>query len=99
MISKTDIENLAILARLKLSSEEIAGLEKDMTEILEYVAQVNDAHSGAEVTMPVVRTILRDDTPRTENDLLAGKRTALLSTLPKREGEYAVVRKIIQKDE
>ena len=100
MISREDILNLAQLARLELSESEIVSLQKDISHILEYVGQVAavSVPQQAGVLSPV-RNIMRNDTPRDANDSLAGKREAILNALPKREGDYNVVRKIIQKDE
>ncbi len=41
MISKEEIQNLAELARLKLTEEETASLQKDISNILDYVGQLS----------------------------------------------------------
>jgi aspartyl-tRNA(Asn)/glutamyl-tRNA(Gln) amidotransferase subunit C len=41
-VSKSDIEHLAKLARLKLSEPEILGLEKDLNAILAYFDQLRE---------------------------------------------------------
>lgn len=100
MISKEEIQNLAGLARLELSDTEVESLQKDISNILNYVGQVSAVkveEGGGEKQL--IRNVLRADTERISNDLLADKREALLAALPKREGDYNVVRKIIQKDE
>jgi aspartyl-tRNA(Asn)/glutamyl-tRNA(Gln) amidotransferase subunit C len=105
MISKEEIQNLAELARLELTESEVESLGKDISDILEYVGQVSEATKDKTLTpglskvSPLVKNVLREDTPRGETDLLANKREMLLKALPEREGDYAVVRKIIQKDE
>ena len=100
MISKEDIEGLAQLARLKLKDGEADALGKDISNILGYVGQVSafsaDAGKGEK---PLLRNVLREDAPRAEAHPLSGKEEALRAQFPKREGEYNVVRKIIQKDE
>jgi len=102
MISKEEIQNLSALARVKVSDEEIEMLQKDISNILDYIGQLS-AEKGVSASAPLsassLRNVMRDDTPRADNDLLAGKRESLLQALPKREGDYNVVRKIIQKDE
>ena len=45
------------------------------------------------------RNVMREDAPRGEEDPLAGKEEALRAAFPSREGDFNVVRKIIQKDE
>lgn len=99
MISKEEIQDLASLARLSLSTEEMASLQRDISSILDYVGQLASAEAAsATPAARALRNVMRDDEPRTQ-DLLAGKREVLLNALPRREGDYAVVRKIIQKDE
>ncbi|HYF13009.1 MAG TPA: Asp-tRNA(Asn)/Glu-tRNA(Gln) amidotransferase subunit GatC [Candidatus Paceibacterota bacterium] len=98
MISREEIKNLAELARLELTDEEIAKLELDMSNILDYVGQISTFTASVEDKNAKNHNVMREDVPRGD-DLLAGKREALLGALPKKEGDYAVVRKIIQKDE
>ena len=100
MISKDDIKNLAELARLKLKDGEAEALQKDISNILGYVGQVGSfAATAANNKEMAVRNVLREDIPRAESDVMAEKQEAILSQLPRREGNYNVVRKIIQKDE
>lgn len=105
MVSTDDIKNLAELARLELSEREVEGLQKDISNILEYVGQISAVSTDNQVPVPTTHNVLRADVPRTNDDLLAGKRERILAALPKRlpaqvgEGDYTVVRKIIQKDE
>jgi aspartyl-tRNA(Asn)/glutamyl-tRNA(Gln) amidotransferase subunit C len=100
MISKEEVQKLAELARLELSEKEVTSLQKEMSDILDYVGQVaavsiHDAAPQAGTN----RNVVRADVPRADGDILSDKREALLAALPKREGDYNVVRKIIQKDE
>ena len=100
MISKEDIEGLANLARLKLKDGEANALVSDINNILGYVGQVSSF--SAEISTlekPAVRNVMRRDAPREETDQLSGKEEAVRSQFPKREGQFNVVRKIIQKDE
>ena len=100
MISKEEVQNLATLARLDLGEGEVASLQKDISSILEYVGQVSAVSvdtKGAEA--PLVRNVLRADVARAEGDTMSDKEENVKAAFPKREGEYNVVRKIIQKDE
>ncbi len=114
MISKEEVVDLAELARLKLSNEEVVALQKDISNILEYVGQLGgkedavltpqrdadkDGGSEKEKQHPPVRNVLREDTPRSAEHPLSGKEEAVKAAFPKREGDFNVVRKIIQKDE
>lgn len=100
MISIEEIQNLATLARLKLSPQEEESLQKDISNILDYVGQVSS------VPMPdkkedagLLHNVMREDAPRAAGDALAGKESALIQAFPKSESGYNIVRKIIQKDE
>ena len=105
MISKEEVLNLAALARLRLSDEEVVGLQKDISSILEYVGQLSEVSVGSvgeqikKTAIPLQRNVMRDDTPRTAEDTMASKEESLRGAFPKREGDFNVVRKIIQKDE
>lgn len=90
---------MAELARLKLTDKEAVALQKDISAILEYVGQISAVSADTKQTKPPLRNVMRGDTLYATDSLIAGKREALLKALPKREGDYAVVRKIIQKDE
>ncbi len=100
MISKEEVLNLAQLARLELTDTEVAALQKDISNILEYVGQVSAvAVTDKKEEKPPVRNIMRDDAPRDMAHPLTGKEEALRAAFPLREGDFNVVRKIIQKDE
>ena len=99
MISLEEIQNLARLARLSLTPQEEENLQKDISNILDYVGQVSA------VPMPqkkedagLVHNVMREDEPR-DGGTLAGREEALVRAFPKSERGYNVVRKIIQKDE
>lgn len=100
MISREEMENLARLARLELGEGEIAELQKDISNILAYVGQVSAFSAGVpEKKAGVLRNVMRADVAHTTGSILEGKREALLAALPRRENDFAVVRKILQKDE
>lgn len=99
MISRDEVLNLAELARLKLSDEEVAALQKDISSILEYVGQVSKVELAKTKEVPLVHNVMRADAPRDAADPLTGKEEAVRAAFPTREGDFNVVRKIIQKDE
>jgi len=94
MISIDDIRNLAQLARLKLSAAEEENLQKDISNILDYVGQVSAVDTSAEREVPSLCNVMRDDVPTPT----LGKRDALLAAFPERRGDFDVVRKILEKD-
>ena len=97
MLSKQDIDKLATLARLGLSDEEKTGLEKDLTAILGYVSELEKATAGfsdqlidPNLTVNAMREDREPHEPRVYTD-------ALLANAPKRQGDYLVVKAIIEK--
>lgn len=99
MISREEVLHLATLVRLKLSEAEVESVQKDISNILDYVGQVAAVSTGTAKESPLIRNVLREDTPREDADALAGKEEALRAAFPARKGDYNAVRKIIQKDE
>src|SRR3989344_3652092 len=95
MLSREEILNLAALARLKLGGAEVESLQKDISNILEYVGQVSQVDVEKEKATPFNYNVMREDVPAAT----LGKREELIKAFPKEENGYNVVRKIIQKDE
>ncbi len=95
-ITPDELKNLAALARLPLSDEEIPAFQKDMDAILAYVAEINAVSSSdsedAVVSVPEHHNVWRDDADANES----GHYTeALLANAPAREGDYVKVKKIL----
>lgn len=100
MISRAEIEHLATLARIELREGEVESLQKDISDILEYVGQVAAVpQQTGEPAVPLNHNVMREDALRAGGDQLAGKEDAVRAAFPKSEKGYNVVRKIIQKDE
>jgi len=92
MISREEIEKLAVLARVKISAEEKESMRKDIESILEYVGQVKNVSVDPKREIPVLHNVLRDDVVTTR----AGEYTEdLLRLAPSREGNYLKVKKIL----
>jgi len=100
VISKEEIEKLAELSRIELRDGEVESLQKDISSILDYVGQISSLEGeGGKKEVPANHNVMRDDVPYEKDSSLLASREAILEALPKREGDYNVVRKIIQKDE
>lgn len=99
MISKEDVIQLAELSRIELTEAEIESLQKDISSILEYVGQVSSVEGSPEKEVGVHHNVMRDDVLYAEGDPMRVAREAVLAALPEKKNDYAVVRKIIQKDE
>ncbi len=94
MISLKEIEKLATLSRIALSQEEKEALRKDMDAILGYVEQVQKVSGdlNSEKKAGLLRNVMREDTDPHQS----GEFTEiLLSAVPKREGQYVKVKKIL----
>ncbi len=66
-ISRTEVEHISDLARLELSAREIEQLQKELSQILEYVEQLNELDTSDVLpTSHVVAKgdVLSDDKPR-----------------------------------
>lgn len=96
MITVTEIEKLAQLARIKLDDAEKQGLTKEIDSILTYVDQIKEATVNLDYT-PVpgaVHNVFRDD------DVVASThREELLDEAPDREKDFVAVKKIISQED
>ena len=99
MISKEDVRALADLARLALSDAEIERLQEDISNILDYVGQVNTMPTDSTQKAALLHNVMRDDVPYTPSHPLAEKQDALIEAFPQHKDRYAVVRRIIPKHE
>lgn len=92
-ITKEDIDSLAALSKLSLTSEERDRLVPEIESIVAYVSEIGAvAGELPEHVVGAVKNVLREDT----NPHESGMHTeALLSAAPKRKGNYFAVRKIL----
>jgi len=93
-MTDVDIRALARLARLEISDDEVAKLEKDIPSILEFVDTIQKLDVPADAASPTLRNVLREDVDPHES----GKYTeTLLSAAPAREGNRVVVKQVISR--
>ena len=93
MITKTDIEKLAKLSRLKLTEAEKEKYQKDMESILAYVGVIDAAKIGdMKLTMGEVRNIMRNDNHPHESGMYTDE---LIKLAPKSENGRVKVKKIL----
>lgn len=92
-----ELENLAKLARIKLTDEDKNSLIKEFDSILGYVDQLKKApvKMDTEGRVGAVKNIMRPDitSVTTTED-----RERLLDEAPKREGDFVAVKKMIEQD-
>jgi aspartyl/glutamyl-tRNA(Asn/Gln) amidotransferase C subunit len=93
VITKTDIEKLAKLSRLKLTEAEKEKYQKDMESILAYVGVIDAAKIGdMKLTMGEVRNIMRNDNHPHESGMYTDE---LIKLAPKSENGRVKVKKIL----
>lgn len=93
-IKKEDIEHLATLARIELTSTEALQFAEDITSIVGYVSEIKDitGEGVPEKKVGPVFNVFREDVDPHE----AGKYTDdLLALAPERQGQYVKVKKIL----
>ena len=92
-ITKKEVENVARLARLEMSADEVDTMTRQLDNILSYVAKLDELDtSGVAVTTHTqnVKNAFRDDVARESLP-----REKALANGPKQNGEAFVVPKII----
>ncbi len=93
MISKEDVQKLAALARIKLTSKEEEKFAKEIDKIIGYVDQIRQFKgiSGGKVSGKVTN-VLREDAHPHESGIHT---EAILNDAPKRTEDYIQVKKIL----
>ena len=96
-MTKEEILHLSHLARIELSESETGSLQKDITDIVEYVSVVNDiAADVPEKRLTPRYNIFRDDVVTNEPGIMTED---ILKQAPKRHGQYVEVKKILNTDD
>ena len=93
---KVDVKALAQLARINVSDDELAALEREVPEILSFVDQIQEvaAELPKEPIAPAHRNIFREDA----NPHESGEYTdALLANAPDTKNGYVKVKQVIKK--
>jgi aspartyl-tRNA(Asn)/glutamyl-tRNA(Gln) amidotransferase subunit C len=86
MITRADVENVAALARLHLTDEELSRLEGQLSRILEAIEVlrgVDTSHVGPTASVLPLENVMRDDEA---DDGIS--REAALANAPLREGDH-----------
>jgi len=98
MISNEELKNLSKLARIDIKDEELLGLSKDISSILDYVGQVSQIHpvKSSEAGPPTAEfnrvNIMRED----KNPHKGGEFSDnLLKEAPDKKDGYVKVKKIL----
>jgi len=94
MITRADVENVAALARLHLTDDELARMEGQLSRILEAIEVLRDvdtSHVGPTASVLALENVMRPDDP--EDGI---SRDAALANAPVREGDHLRVPLILK---
>ncbi len=91
---KVDIGALAKLARLEVSDEELAKLEKEIPDILKFVETIQKANTGMEEDTPTLRNVMRADENPHESGVFSKE---LLEAAPEQKENRIVVKQVISR--
>lgn len=98
-MTKDEILHLGTLSRIALSPDEVDKFSTEIDAILEYVSTVKNIVADDSNSEPMVGArynILRADEVTNEPGEYTEK---LLSAMPQRDGQYMLVKKILNQDE
>ena len=93
-ISRDDIKTIARLSRLEVSEENMPQLEKELSDILSYVEQLNELDLDGVETMAhavPLQNVLREDQVKPSID-----HDNALSTAPVEDDGYFAVPRVVQ---
>lgn len=93
-MTQVDVRALAKLARLEVSDEELARLEKEIPAILAFVEEIQQVSGEAAPQSPEHRNIMRDDTNAHEGGLYTDD---ILKAAPASRDNQVVVKQVISK--
>lgn len=98
-MKREDIEQLATLARIELSEQEISRLPDELSAIVSYVSTVSDIAADDVDAAPQVgarHNVFRTDEVTNEPDEYTSD---ILAEMPETDDRSLVVKKILQTDE
>ena len=95
MITPAEIDNLATLARIKLTPADRESLVKEFDSILNYIDQLKKVNVSldAEGRVGAVKNVTRPDSVESVSQ---ADREGLLNEAPDREGDFIAVKKMIE---
>ncbi|TSC78821.1 MAG: aspartyl-tRNA(Asn)/glutamyl-tRNA (Gln) amidotransferase subunit C [Parcubacteria group bacterium Gr01-1014_29] len=94
MITKHDIQKLAILARIDVSDTEVEHLQRDLERVLGYVEKLNQAETGA--VDPLTHVLGSVNVTRSDNESSSRYEYGgvLVEAAPQHKDGYVAVRSI-----
>ena len=100
MLSDTELEHIAKLARVRVAPEKKEQLKKDLSAILDYIDKLNQADTSA--VEPLYQTTglvnsIRADEPRGEFPMTEKLEELLIGQAPTRKERFVKVKSILNK--
>lgn len=95
MITKEDVEKLAVLARIEIADDEKEKLQNDLESILGYVSELTSVVGEFGVReKDELLNVMREDAGAHEPGAFTEK---ILNNAPRSEGGYVAVKQIIER--
>jgi aspartyl/glutamyl-tRNA(Asn/Gln) amidotransferase C subunit len=92
MISKSEVEKIAKLARLELSEKEIEKMQKDLSSILDYFNILKKAPKAKAEAVAKKENVLREDKAISKDPTIADN---LIKSFPNKKDRYIKVKSIL----
>ncbi len=96
-ISRAEVEHIADLARLELGEREIEQLQKDLSQILEYVEQLNELDTNN--VLPTSHVVVKGDVLCEDKTRPSSPREDVLANAPRAQEGFFRVHAIFEKRE
>jgi aspartyl-tRNA(Asn)/glutamyl-tRNA(Gln) amidotransferase subunit C len=96
-ISRAEVEHIADLARLELGEREIEQLQKDLSQILEYVEQLNELDTSD--VLPTSHVVVKGDVLSEDKTRPSFPREDVLANAPRTQEGFFRVHAIFEKRE
>jgi aspartyl-tRNA(Asn)/glutamyl-tRNA(Gln) amidotransferase subunit C len=98
-ITVADVERVAELAHLELAQEEIQPMLRDLTAILDYIAELNQLDTAGIEPLAQVGELENAAIPQPRPDVVAPSldRAAVMAQAPETDGAFFKVPKVIEK--
>ena len=96
-ISRAEVEHIGDLARLELSEAEIERLQSDLSQILEYVEQLNELDTSD--VPPTAHVVVKGDVLRQDSIRPSWPSEEILSNAPRTQEGYFRVHAIFSREQ
>jgi aspartyl/glutamyl-tRNA(Asn/Gln) amidotransferase C subunit len=107
MATVDEVKKLAALARIRIEDKELDKFTREFDAILAYVGQLEKLNlSGEKETKPLLRNVMRKDSPRSSSGEAGGESNTpgantekIVAQFPESKNDALVVKQIISHEE